>query len=405
MAVLWMQAALAQAPPAAWEKPLAERRWEEAEPLLKNALNASETAPALRGMATVYRATGRLTDADPLLEKLVRIEETVQNIEELASIKAALGELERAEALYRRSLELRSRADEDELRSIPTHQRLAQVELSSSRFRDAEHEAEVAVVIRTRKLGADHADSAGDFAILANIYQAEKKFTEAAITWDWVLRIQEAAFGIDDLRLAATLDSLSACRRELKQWRLAEAPLRRAIAIREINQGPLNGDVAQTIDTLARLLFANKRFEEAEPLFRRSLEIWTHVLGPTNSVLALSYDNLAVTEAALKKYDEAEKLYLEAMKLRDDDDVISLRNLALVRVAKENYKDAEPLFKRALAALDAPYNRASGQLGELLGDYAAVLRQLGRPAEAAKLDARRKALQSPVAALPLRSDR
>jgi tetratricopeptide (TPR) repeat protein len=114
---------------------------------------------------------------------------------------------------------------------------------------------------------------------------------------------------------------------------------------------------------------------------------------------------MAVTEAALKKYDEAEKLYLEAMKLRDDDDVISLRNLALIRVAKENYKDAEPLFKRALAALDAPYNRASRQLGDLLVDYAAVLRQLGRPVEAAKLDARRKALQSPLAALPVRGDR
>src|SRR5579864_7019857 len=99
IAVLWTQAALAQAPPAAWEKPLAERRWEEAEPLLKNALETGETAPALRGLATVYRATGRLADADPLLGKLVGFEETVQNIEELAIVKAALGELERAEGL------------------------------------------------------------------------------------------------------------------------------------------------------------------------------------------------------------------------------------------------------------------------------------------------------------------
>ena len=145
MAMLWTQAALAQAPPAppaAWEKPLIERRWEEAEPLLQSALETGQTAPALRGLATVYRATGRLGDADPLLEKLVGLEETVQNIDELASVKAALGELERAEALYRRSLELRSQAGEDELKSIPTHQRLAQVELSLSRFREAETEAE-----------------------------------------------------------------------------------------------------------------------------------------------------------------------------------------------------------------------------------------------------------------------
>jgi tetratricopeptide (TPR) repeat protein len=119
MAVLWTLAALAQAPPtqpAAWEKPLAERRWEEAEPLLKSAIEAGETAPALRGLATVYRATGRLAEADPLLGKLVGLDETVKNIEELASVKAALGELERAEGLYRRSLELRSQAGEDQLK-------------------------------------------------------------------------------------------------------------------------------------------------------------------------------------------------------------------------------------------------------------------------------------------------
>jgi tetratricopeptide (TPR) repeat protein len=120
------------------------------------------------------------------------------------------------------------------------------------------------------------------------------------------------------------------------------------------------------------------------------------LLGPTNSILAMSYDNLAVTEAALKKYDEAEKLYLAAMKLRDDDDVSSLRNLALVRTAQKNYKEAEPLFKRALAALDASYNQGSARLIELLPDYAAVLRQLGRPAEAAKLEARLKVLKQPT---------
>jgi len=392
IAVAWVPLLLGQT----WEKPLAERRWEQAEPLLKQALEAGETAPVLRGLATVYRATGRLSDADPLMEKLVAMEETFQNIEELASVKAALGGLDRAEALYRRALELRLQSGEDELKSIPIHQRLAQVQLARSRFAEAENEAQTAIVIRARRLGADVPDSGGDFAMLANIYQIEKKFTEAASTWDWVVRVQEAAFGIDDLRLAASLDSLSTCRRELKQWRLAEAPLRRALAIREINQGQLQADVAQTIDALARLFFATQRFEEAEPLFKSSLDIWMRLLGPGNSILAMSYDNLAVTEAALKKYDEAEKLYLAAMKLRDDDDVSSLRNLALVRTAQKNYKDAEPLFKRALAALDASYNQGSARLIELLPDYAAVLRQLGRPAEAAKLEARLKALKQPT---------
>jgi len=400
--VLWISLARAQTPPASpWEKALAERRWADAEPLLKSALEAEPgSTTVLRGLAIVYRATGRVTDADPLLEKLVTEEETAANVEDLASIKLALGQLARAEALYRQSLDLRQQAAEDDLKSIPTRHRLVQVEIALSHFSDAEQQAQTAVAIRTRKLGGTHPDLAADFALLASVYQGEKKFTEAAATWEWTVGIQETAFGIDDLRLAASLDSLAACRRELHQTAKEEAALRRALAIREVNQGQLNADVAQNIDALARLLFSAKRYTEAEPLYARSLEIWTRLLGPANSVLAMSYDNLAVTQAALHQYAGAEQLYLEAMKLRDEDDVSSLRNLALVRIARENYKDAEPLFKRALAALDAPYNQQAGQLKDLLPDYIDLLRQLGRTAEAARLEARLKALKLP----PLRAE-
>jgi tetratricopeptide (TPR) repeat protein len=381
------------AEPAPWEKPLTERRWEDAEPLLRQALAATETAGALRGLGTVYRATGRLADADPLLERLVMVEDSFQNAEELAGVKLALGRLDRAESLYRHSLELRAKAGEDELKSIAPYQRLAQVLEALSKFREAEEEAQIAVAIRTRKLGPAHPDLAGDFSILANIYQAGKKYTEAASTWEEVVRLQEAAFGIEDLRLAPSLDSLAACRRELAQWPQAEVALRRVLAIRELNQGQRHAEVAQTIDALARLLFAMKRYAEAEPLYLRSLNIWMQLLGPGNSILAMSYDNLAVTEAALRKYDAAGGLYLEAMKLRDEDDVGSLRNLALILVARGEYKDAEPLFKRALAALDAPYNRGSAQLADVLHDYADLLRQLGRAAEAAKLETRLGSMQ------------
>ena len=60
--------ALAQAP-AAWEEPLARHEWDKAELLLKTALANEETAPVLRGLAVVYRATGRLDAADPVLER------------------------------------------------------------------------------------------------------------------------------------------------------------------------------------------------------------------------------------------------------------------------------------------------------------------------------------------------
>jgi tetratricopeptide (TPR) repeat protein len=403
---LWMAPLLmaqnTPAPQAAWQQLLTQRRWAEAESLLRQALASADPAiaadvPALRGLATVYRAMGRLTEADPLLEKLAALEETVQNLEELAGVKLALGQLDRAETLYQRSLELRAQAAEDETLSIPTHQRLAEVELALSKGPEAEAQAQAVIAIRTRKLGADHPDLAADFAALAHIYQVDNKFTEAGSTWEWAVRIQEAAYGIDDVRLAPSLENLATARRELQQFALAEAALRRALAIREVNQGQLHAEVAQTIDSLARLLFATKRYQEAEPLYQRSLEIWTRLLGADSPILALSYDNLAVTEAALKKFPEAGRLYLAALKLRDSDDFASLHNLALIRISLENYQDAEPLLKRALAVVDAPGNEDFSELPDLLSDYVDVLRQLGRNAEAAKLSARLKALK-PAAA-------
>jgi thioredoxin-like negative regulator of GroEL len=70
--------------PAAWEDALARQQWREAEPLLKAALAEAETAPVLRGLATVYRATGRIEAAEPVLERLVALDGSSANIVELS---------------------------------------------------------------------------------------------------------------------------------------------------------------------------------------------------------------------------------------------------------------------------------------------------------------------------------
>ena len=146
------------------------------------------------------------------------------------------------------------------------------------------------------------------------------------------------------------------------------------------------------MDTLAKFLYDRRRFPEAEVLFQRSLAAWTSLLGEDNPLLATSYENLAVTEAVLLKYDEAEKLYAVALRLRDFDDVNSLRNLAVVFVEQEKYKEAEPLYRRALAALDSPYTTNLEKLPDVLTEYAEVLRKLKRPTDASKMDTRVKGL-------------
>ena len=142
--------AAAQTPPA-WQAPLAQQNWAEAETFLKDALTGGDTEPVLSGLALVYRATGRIQDADPILERLVALDESAPHVEDLARIKAALGNLERAEALYRRALVLRTGADLAGV--VPVHQRLAQVLLAEMKFPEAEQEAQLAVAFRMRAGG------------------------------------------------------------------------------------------------------------------------------------------------------------------------------------------------------------------------------------------------------------
>jgi tetratricopeptide (TPR) repeat protein len=385
-----------------WEEPLSQQHWSNAESLLNQALAVGDSAQALRGLVTVYRATGRIPDTDPILERLVALDETPANVEDLARVKASLNQLDRAEALYRRALALRSDTSADPLSSIPVRQRLAQVLAAANKFPEAEQEAVSAIALRVRAVGPQHSDVAGDYAALAKIYQMEQKWQNAAGAWKSVADIQAGAFGYDDLRLADTLDSFGECEYAAQQIPEAEDALRRALAIREFNLGPMNSEVARTTDQLGTLLFKSKRFADAEGFFRRSLDIFQIMLGPENPMLARSYDNLAVTEAQLEKYEEAEKLYRAALKLVDAENASSLRSLALILVARQKPADAEPLYKRALAVLDAPNNDSPDMLKVVLGEYADVLRDLKRPAEAAKLENRLKGdKQVPQSKAPL----
>jgi tetratricopeptide (TPR) repeat protein len=375
--------------PAPWEGALAQQHWDQAEPLLKAALTEGETAPVLRGLVTVYRATGRIAATEPLLEKLVALEGSSANLEDLARIKASLGNLDTAETLYRRSLALRVSADIDPLASIPVRVRLAQVLVAEKKFPEAEQEALTAISSRARAAGANHPDLAGDNAVLARIFQVQKKWHDAAGAWETVAAIQSNAFGFDDPRVADTLDNLANCRAELQLFDQAESALRRALAIRELNLGPSNSDVAATTDQLGKLLYSAKRFGEAEALFRRTLNIYLS-LGLDSALLARCYDNLAVTEAMLEKYAESEGLYREALKLRDYDDALSLRNVALVITAQRKNAEAQPFYSRALAVLDVGNYQDSDLLPVILSEYAGLLRDLKRPTDAGKLDQRLK---------------
>lgn len=175
--------------------------------------------------------------------------------------------------------------------------------------------------------------------------------------------------GSNDLGVASALYNLAILRRQQGDFKEAEGLYRRALAIREQEQGPNHPDVAAVLNNLAGLEAAQGHYDDARPLLQRALTIREATLGDAHVLTAQS-----------------------------------LNNLALLDAAQGNAAGAEPLYQRALAILENARAHAEtgvrkdGPQGEgvdrVLDNYAALLHETGRDAEAEKLEARARIIRA-----------
>jgi tetratricopeptide (TPR) repeat protein len=142
-------------------------------------------------------------------------------------------------------------------------------------------------------------------------------------------------------------------------YKNAEPPLQRALAIREAVLGAQHLDVSTSLNNLATLYQAQGRYGEAEPLHQRALAIREAVLGAQHPDVA-----------------------------------ISLNNLAGLYCAQGRYEAAEPLHQRALALWEQVLGPEHPHVATLLGNYTALLRATNRNEEARALAARAQTIQA-----------
>jgi len=142
-----------------------------------------------------------------------------------------------------------------------------------------------------------------------------------------------------------------------------------------------------------------ERFPEAEILYRRSLAIWEPSMGPANPDLTTAIDNLAVSLAAQQKYADAEPFYRRALALREKATVQNLNNLALVLEGTGDTANAEKHYTTAISIAgripSLPGDKSVSEkelLAKTLDNYSTLLRKLKRDDDAAKVEARLKAL-------------
>jgi len=211
----------------------------------------------------------------------------------------------------------------------------------------------------TVPLPATSDDTATERQLLANLHDAEQK-------------------GANDLATAGTLYNLAILRRRQGALMEAERLYRKALAIREREQGPNHPDVAVILNNLAALAATEGNYQDAQPLLERALTIRQSALGNTHVLTAESLNNLALLYAAQGDTAAAEPLYEQAIAILEQAEPVSDPSHT------PDARRAEPLHS------DRPHD----ELERVLDNYAALLHDTGRDAEGDAVAARARALHA-----------
>ena len=228
---------------------------------------------------------------------------------------------------------------------------------------------------------------------LACLLDAQGRLDEAEPLYKRALAIEERVRGPEHPNVAALLDNLATLHHARDEFAQAEAYYRRAPGHTRVDQE--RAQPGATLFNLAVLYFDQGAYRAAEPLFLRTLALREKVLGRDHPEVAATLSGLATLYIKLDQDAKAEPLCRRALAILepalggDHPEVARcLSKLAEVYSARGDFARAEPLCRRTLAIHEKDPATADPALVETLEDYATLLRNLNRPEEAARHDAR-----------------
>jgi tetratricopeptide (TPR) repeat protein len=350
-------------------------------------------------------AAGKYSEAEALFREALAAGETSSLWADTGA--ACFAQMKQVEALeaYTSALKLaESQLGATHLDLLPLLAALARGQQLLGQGKDARALVQRALGIRVQLQGPRHLDVGWELVRLARLAVSQQDWLVAEVNYQSALDVLIERLGRNNLALATVYDSLGGMYRERGQEDRAEKAYRTALALRELQHGPLGPEVAPSLDELGNSLSRQKRYAEAQPVFARAQFIWQMVLGPDHPLLAASMDNLAFVLASQGKYGEAEPLYRRAIGIRERQYTDSLHNAGLVVFAQERVVEAVARYEAARRILEQPpdapeqgprtppgfepasplvvENRRPARLERLLKDYAEALEVMGREAEA-----------------------
>lgn len=238
-------------------------------------------------------------------------------------------------------------------------------------------------------LGKDHPEVANDIILMGMLHQAQGTVREALKQYARALKIQEKAFGPDDIRLVPTLAAIAFRMWELDDLESAHSVFTEVERIDRLHLGDKHPDVARDLRSIGELLQELDDDEQAAAALRDAAEI--DKAAPDGPGLPYAEDLvlLAYSLNALKQHDEAIRCAEEAAELRvrmlgEQHTDVAEALLALGRFLRdaERLEEALDALRRA-EVIDRRFsNPEDGELGGTLNAIGIVLMKLERFDEA-----------------------
>ena len=349
-------------------------------------------AQAMYRLARLFDAQGRPDDAEPLHRRAREIWShtppaesarlAADELRDMARSHLRFGEVSRALPLLARSAEFRERRDggsAPELAEALTE--LGLLHKAAGRAAEAEGPLTRAAEIWERVRGSGHPDTAAALNHVAEVHRLLRRPEAAEPLYRRALAIWERVRGPEHPDTAVGLNNLGLLLAGLRDFAGAEPLLTRALQIRRSALGPAHPDTAQSLNNLAGMYLVAERYDAAEPLFRQALSVWEESLGPGHPLVSSTLNNLAALLAKTGRAGEAAALEARSLHIR-----------AAARRETEGPEAAEPAYRLALEA----WSRAEGStrsadradFARFVGEYAALLDELGLRAEAEPLHRR-----------------
>lgn len=373
--------------------------------------NTTNLANRLTGLASVYRRQARYADAEKALLRALTM--TVPDVDRanalnsLGLIYSTVGQYAKAEQILNEALTIERRMlSETATLTLDTLTNLAEIDLSNSRFLDAEtkrrdilskiaareppqstaialhstllaatlvpqgklDEAEDlgkrAVTIYENRLGPDHPRVAAALTTVASIEALRGRDSDAEAHYRRALAIDERALGADNSTVAGILVSLSPVLQRLDKRGEAKADVDRALTIMTTQFGRDNLMTVGAMLASANLAYEEARYQDAQGMIDRVQAVQERALGPDHPALAESWviaSRIAIDrgrlDAASSDIDRAAQIVGKALPPGHPSNIDLLEGNADVALARGDLAGAEQYDRKALALADRSFRQ------------------------------------------------